>query len=213
MLSKECVRSIQTEPRRADCTRVDSRAHTPLVAAVPAGLRANIRTIPAPLLWHNRWSGLAGKSGINHGLRFRERLPLLPQISELSQWYLLIPSKPGVSLAARKGRRVGGHRALPYWHSQIRIQCVTGRDSLAAIWEQAGKAGRNGVSASKNILCQKTLIAESTHDKEWRCQKRKGCFWASVANRCLQSFHEFPWVSMKEARAQENGFTCRFLFL
>lgn len=185
MLSKECIRTVR-DGAEASWLRARwlSYAHAlgwfAGVDADPAGLGANIRTMPASLLRHNRWSRLAGKSGINHGICFGERLPLLPQISELSQWYLLIPSKPGVSLAARRGERGrGGGGSSAAILAQPDTDPVCYRRGFAC-----SDIGTSGKGRAKWDVS----VKEYPLSKEWRCQEGKGCFLASAANRCLQSF-------------------------
>lgn len=144
----------------------------PVDDTVPVGLGANVRTIPTLLFRHNRWSRLAGKSGINHGICFVEHLPILPQISELSQWYLLIPSKPRVSLAARRRRgiercHIGKAR---YGSSMLQAGIRSQR-----YWSRRERQGEMGCQRQR-ISSVKAPIVKSTYKKEWRRQKRLDVF-------------------------------------
>lgn len=100
------------------CAHIYSHKCTPGIDSLrwhrPASLGANVRAIPGSPLWYNVWSRLAGESRMNRGICFGEHLPLLRQVSELSEWYLLIPSKPGY-LCLPGGE---GYLALPYWQSR-----------------------------------------------------------------------------------------------
>lgn len=190
-LSKECVRTIQDwaeaswlRTRWLSC--VHALGWITGVEAVPVGLAANIRTMPASLLRHNRWSRLTGKSGINHGICFGERLPFcLKSLSSASDTSSF-PLSPGY-LSLPGGARGEGSSTAILAQPDTNPVCYRRGFACSDIGTSGKGRAKWGVSVKEYPL-SKALIAESTYDKEWRCQERRGCFWASAANRCLQSF-------------------------